>query len=381
MSEQLPDIENWSDEQIAEFDGDLQETIDPSEDVIENDDEKNSENDLEDVDNTDIDNTDEADLDAEDENSDEEPSDADEEADAENDELTDDADSAESAEDDEAEDNDESEVDSEAELERLFTPFRANGKDVQVRSVDEAIQLMQKGAGFERKMQQLKPGLKTLKLLKNHDLLEPEKVSLMIDATKGNKEALSQLIKDSGIDPLDLDVEADKQYRPNEYQVEDAELEFDDALDSLRESATGAQVIQLVADRWDDNSREIIARNPQILGVLDGHMANGIYDLVAKEVERERLLGRLKGLSDIEAYKTVGDQMDADGKFGSLNQGAQKPASKRKAVTKSKTSTDPKVREKRKAAGLNKRKPAPVSDTLDDDIYDLSDEEFEKRFG
>ena len=48
---------------------------------------------------------------------------------------------------------------------RILQPFKANGTEVQVRSVDEAIQLMQMGANYTKKMQALQPNLKVLKTL------------------------------------------------------------------------------------------------------------------------------------------------------------------------------------------------------------------------
>ena len=42
-----------------------------------------------------------------------------------------------------------------ATVDKLFAPFKASGVDMQVRSVDEAVQLMQMGANYQKKMQNL----------------------------------------------------------------------------------------------------------------------------------------------------------------------------------------------------------------------------------
>ena len=63
-------------------------------------------------------------------------------------------------------------IDYKAEYERLTQSFKANGKEIAVANVDEAISLMQMGANYNKKMAALKPNLKLLKLLENNKLLD-----------------------------------------------------------------------------------------------------------------------------------------------------------------------------------------------------------------
>ena len=64
-----------------------------------------------------------------------------------------------------------------AELGRVLSPIKANGREIQVSSVDDAIQLMQMGANYHKKMAALKPNLAVLKMLEQHGLLDQEKLS------------------------------------------------------------------------------------------------------------------------------------------------------------------------------------------------------------
>ena len=91
------------------------------------------------------------------------------------------------------------EPDYKAEYLRLLAPFKANGKEIAVSTVDDAISLMQMGANYNKKMAGLKPSLKMLKLLENSGLLSEEKISYLIDLEKKNPAAINKLIKDSGI--------------------------------------------------------------------------------------------------------------------------------------------------------------------------------------
>ncbi|RLD76246.1 MAG: hypothetical protein DRJ15_15705, partial [Bacteroidetes bacterium] len=127
-------------------------------------------------------------------------------------------------------------IDYKAEYERLIAPFRANGKDMQIESVDDALTLMKMGANYNKKMAGLKPNLKLLKMLEKNDLLDESKLSFLIDLDQKNPGAVNKLIKDSGIDPLDIDTEKEDEYRPSTYTVDDKEVELDGVLDEIRDT-------------------------------------------------------------------------------------------------------------------------------------------------
>lgn len=269
-------------------------------------------------------------------------------------------------------------VDYEAEYKKLFAPFRANGKEMQVKSAEDAIALMQMGANYNKKMAALKPNLKLLKLLENNGLLSEEKLSFLIDLDKKNPDAISKLVKDSGLDPLDMDVNK-SEYKPNTYTVDDRELELDAVLEQIQDTPTYAQTIDIVSNKWDGPSKQVIAQHPQLLEVINDHLARGIYSLISAEVERERMFGRLKGLSDLEAYRTVGDAMNARGAFNQLAQAGGKvtPVADRRPVAPKPKAEDPAVRARKLAASPPKAAvPAKVS--TDFNPLELSDEEFSK---
>jgi len=51
-------------------------------------------------------------------------------------------------------------------------PIAANGKTIEIRDADEAVRLMQMGANYTRKMQELAPQRKMLAMLREHELLD-----------------------------------------------------------------------------------------------------------------------------------------------------------------------------------------------------------------
>jgi len=274
------------------------------------------------------------------------------------------------------------EIDYKAEYERLTAGFKANGRDFKVDNVDDAIALMQMGANYNKKMAGLKPNLKLMKLLENNGLLSEEKLSFLIDLDKKNPEAINKLVKDSGIDPLDLTADKASAYKPGNHTVTDQEMELDATLDELKDSPHYARTLEVVSSKWDGTSKQTIAAQPQILKVINGHMEMGIYDLVAAEVEREKTFGRLRGLSDLEAYRQVGDAIHARGGFDHLaskTKDTQTAPAPVVVTPKPKKEDDPALKDKKLAASATKPAAPATAAAKDFNPLALSDAEFEKQ--
>lgn len=264
-----------------------------------------------------------------------------------------------------------------AEYQRLLAPFKANGKDIQVTSVDEALTLMQMGANYNKKMAALKPNLKVLKLLDTHGLLDENELNFLIDLKEKNPKAIMKLVKDSGIDPMEMDVDTAEGYKPNVRTVNEKEMALDDVIAELSETPSYSKTIDVVGTQWDEPSRKIVAENPQLLRIINDHVASGVYQIIEKELERNRVLGKLNGLSDIDAYRQIGDAIQARGGFDHLGrQGTQTPNVK-VVPPKPRKEDDPKLRNKKLAAAPPKN--APSSSVKSDfNPLSLSDEEFSK---
>ena len=269
------------------------------------------------------------------------------------------------------------EPDYKTEYQKILAPFMANGKQMQVQSAEEAVTLMQMGANYNKKMAALKPNLKLLKLLENNGLLSEEKLSFLIDLDKKNPDAITKLVKDSGLDPLEMDV-SKSDYKPNTYTVHDREIELDSVLIDIQDTPTYSKTISVVGTKWDGESKKIIVENPQLIKVINDHMANGVFDLISNEVDRQRALNRLNGVSDIEAYRLVGDEMHNRGALRPASQPAQKvPGTVREPVPAKPAAQNQDTRSKKLAASAPKAA-APVNKDPDFNPLALSDEDFAK---
>ena len=270
-------------------------------------------------------------------------------------------------------------VDYKAEYEKLMAPFKANGVDMQAQSVDDAIQLMQMGAGFHKKMAALKPAMRQMKLLEKHGLLDDDKLNYLIDLSNKNPEAIQKLLKDSNIDPLDIDVKQDTNYKPTNRKITDTELALDDVLNDIRETPTFQRTLNVVSREWDESSQNTIASEPQIISIINGHIADGTFDAVTKRVDYERSLGRLKGISDFEAYKQMGNAMANEGLLQRTNAPQQQVTLPPQSVQPSEAKPSQKEidRKKKKRAAS----PTKGSRTTAEPVFnplEMSDEDFAK---
>ncbi len=264
--------------------------------------------------------------------------------------------------------------------EQIMKPFKANGREFKLTSPEEAVRMMQMGAGYGRKLQEIQPHLKTLKMLENNGLLDADKVSYLIDLHQKNPDAIKKLIKESGIDPLDINTSEEVAYQPGNHKVSDSQMKFGDAINEVRARPNGAQLVTEVYTQWDQKSKDALWGKPEVLGIIQEQRESGIYDLILAEIERQKLLGLIP-LDEpfLGAYKAAGDALVAQHtKTGtSSSKETQSKVIETKAATVKPTVTNS---DKAKAASPtqtngNKRTKTVVNP------FSMSDEDFLKQFG
>lgn len=208
------------------------------------------------------------------------------------------------------EDEKEETPDYEAFYKEVLQPFKANGKTIELRDAREAIQLMQMGANYTRKAQELSKHRKTLALLEDNGITSADDVAFLIDLKKNNPAALRKLLKDNNIDPLDIDTSAEVDYKPQVRQVSDKDLEARSVLGELNSTPEGAKTLNMLAETWDEESTQYMWNNPQTFKLIHEQRESGVFDNIMNEIERQTMLGVLSpGGSILEKYHTVGNQL------------------------------------------------------------------------
>lgn len=269
--------------------------------------------------------------------------------------------------------------DYEAFYKQIMTPFKANGRKIELRTPEEAIRLMQMGANYTRSMQQIAPHRKVLAMLENNGLLDEGKLSFLIDLEKKNPDAIKQLVKDSGIDPLDINTEDKTTYTPGNHSVSDAELKFTTTLEEIASTPEGQETVQIINTTWDQQSKEALWSSPEIMSVIKEQRDSGIYDRIVSEIDRQKTLGTIPASTPfLAAYKHVGDQMVA-ATTKMVPEPTQQPALQQQPVVTRVASPKPAATNDDKVRAAAPTKAAPAKTQTKVNPLAMSDDEFLKQ--
>lgn len=198
-------------------------------------------------------------------------------------------------------------------FDKVMAPLKANGKDIRITSPEDVIRLMQMGAGYGKKLQDMQPALKSLRMLEKNGLMSEDKLSFLIDLDKKNPEAIKKLIKESGIDPLDLNMDEDTKYVPTNHSVSDTEVNFVDTLKEVQGLTGGPEFIQHINKDWDQASKDNLFKTPDLLTALHSQKQTGVYAVVTEEIDRQKTLGMIpRSTPFLEAYNIAGNYLVAE---------------------------------------------------------------------
>lgn len=254
-----------------------------------------------------------------------------------------------------------------------LAPLKASGREVNIDNIDELRTLAQMGIDYQKKMVALKPHKSVIKTLEKEGI-DSERLNYLIDLNKKNPDAIKQLLKDSGINPLEIDTEEEIKYTPTNYKVDESTVAMDDVIESISTSPKFTSTVEIVSKQWDNKSREVIASNPEYLVSLNEHVHNGVYDQIDAVLQKEKLLGRLKGISDIDAYIQIGNYMQENGLFS--NQ-VTKPTTEIVQPVVQTKQEDLETKQKKLAASPTKAVAKTKPTNLDSvDVLSMSDTEF-----
>ena len=278
-----------------------------------------------------------------------------------------DKESTEVKKDDSTKDTPPKDVDYEAVYKDIFKPFKANGKDITPRTVEDVVQLMQMGANYTKKMQLMAPLKKAAESLSRADIKEDD-LNFLIDVHKGDKEAIKKLLTKHNVDPMELDLDSTN-YVPKNNIVSDEDVEYSNILDDIRDSLPKIQ--EIMTNTWDTKSKEALLKDPNLMRALHEEIAMGRFDNVQAQLEIEKTFGRYKGKSDVEAY------IDLVTKLAAKEQSNHQPDGTNKPTPKADVPTKP-IPDKTKAAPIRTKATNQGSTLTAKDIFSMSEDQFAK---
>ncbi|MCH9665511.1 MAG: hypothetical protein K0U41_06640 [Gammaproteobacteria bacterium] len=280
------------------------------------------------------------------------------------------------------------EIDYKAEYEKMISKFTANGQDFNVSNAEQAKQLMRKGANYEFKMNQLSKHRGLISTIEQNKITD-EDINMLIELKNKKPEAVARMVKDSGIEPLDLnDIENAETYKAADYQVSGKIVELQEVVASVRTTEPGNQVMDDISALWDDESKKILLEQPEnILTRLVADKQSGLYDKVMLKLNNDRILGNLRGVEYITAYANLAGEMSGtQGNPSPQTAGTPQTQTAQGGTTTVPVTSAPSPKDAAtKLANTDKAKAAspttktPVAPKIAvTDFMNMSDEEFDK---
>lgn len=275
----------------------------------------------------------------------------------------------------------------EEEYKKLLAPFKANGSEMKVNNIEEAITLMQKGANYHQKMNSIKPIMRIAKMLENNNLLNENDIQFLIDVKKHDPSAIAKLISDAKIDPVTIDPDQRQEYKPGNDRVTDSDMMFDEVMADIKESPAFSKTIKAI-EQFDSKSQLALAQDPELIRKLNYQVEIGLFDKVNSELTRRQVLGLVpKNLSVFEAYMQVGDDLYKAGALKEFDDkvitpNVAKPDAKptgKKAPLKNVDNDSLKAKKQSVAPTVGTT--AKQKDLKDFNPLSMTDDEFEAQYG
>jgi hypothetical protein len=380
----MADIENMTD---AEFSVYMENAIAKDEVGVTDDDMVEITTDTIEVENDDND-TDEDDVEIEDDleqpdTDSSEETDNDEDVDTDDDEFTKDPDTDNEATDEDAE-TDEGQpevIETEAETVTNTHMIKADGTEFEF-TTEELKLMASKGINYTKKMQEMAKWKRPISILAENNLTEND-LNLMVDVLKGDKDAISTILKRTGVDALELDVEQAEKYQPKQYGKSDLVLDIEEVEARISRDPEYTITRHVVSNQWDEVSQIELAKNPEQIEELHVDIKNGTFDKVSPIMIKLKALDGAKK-SDLEYYLEAGAQyytkLRTEQAYAAQKAAAK--AEKEKLVIeqaktlKNKQNDISKKRDQRKAAATTVKSSGKPSITTMMDVDSMSDDEF-----
>ena len=227
----------------------------------------------------------------------------------EDDSDTENEDADESAEtEDEQTDNTEKQSDEVVQPTQEILKVKANGQDYEF-TLDEMKSqfgsIFAKAQDYTKKTQALKEYRKTIDIVQNAGLSDND-LNLFADVLKGDKDAIAAVLKRTGVDALDLDVE-NVNYAPKNYGRNDTELAIKDIVDDISADKEYVITHNILEKQWDSKSREKFIEDPNMIKGLHIDVKSGLYDKLNPIMQKLKIYdGNSK--SDLDYYFMAHDQ-------------------------------------------------------------------------
>lgn len=260
----------------------------------------------------------------------------------------------------------------------LTAPLKAAGHEFTLEDPNQIRELVSKGLDYTRKMQQISHLRGIGEILREHDMLDPEKLAYAVDLANHKPEAIARLIKESGVDTFELgdDVADSYQATPANIEGKAKEVTVREIVEQYKDDENFNSVFN-EARQWDNESQVTLVNNPEVLHLLAAHANNGVYkQVMAKVIQERAITGTTEPI--LQHYNRVGQAMYASENDGGNAQAPQRqaPAKAERVVIKRKSVDEATRRKALAPTASTKTKSKSLKITSAADIYNMSEDEF-----
>lgn len=186
---------------------------------------------------------------------------------------------------------------------------RANGQEYEFtpREMEEMFpKIFGQALDYTKKTQAIKPWRKTIDAIEQAKLSHDD-INLAIDVLRGDKNAITEIIKRNGIDTLDLDTENSK-YIPKDYGRDETTLNIKEVVEKISADREYETTQRILSKDWDENSFKEFTKDPSLIEALHIDVKTGTYSKVQPIAEKIKVFDGARK-TDLEYYKLAAKEL------------------------------------------------------------------------
>ena len=253
-------------------------------------------------------------------------------------------------------------------------PIKANGKEYEVKSIDELYKLASAGIGVQSKFQAIAKYKKEIVTAEELGIDLTEAVNIAANLKEDPQGTLKALIKQYDVNESEITfgLEDEGNVELKDYRVSDDTVVFNDIIKEIGNTPEFERVKDVVLNKWDERSKAEFFKDPVLFKGLHQEMLpnptldnKSMFEVVQPEFEKVKLFN--PNLTDYEAYLEARKikVAEIEQHLQAKQQVEGKIKQKKAKITDKKKKASPKTQSK------------PVANIVKD-MSKLSDEELEK---
>lgn len=269
--------------------------------------------------------------------------------------------------------------------EEVIHKFKANGKEYEITDNEMREQFPRvfgQAMDYTKKLQAIKPWRKTIDAMEQAKLTHAD-VNLMIDVLKGDPKAISEVLKRTGVDTVDLDVQKDELYVAKDYGRDDSALALHDVIEQISSDPEYSVTQRVIEKDWDDASWRVLKGSPEKIKQLHIDVKSGLYAQLVPIAEKLKIFdGASSTKSDLDYYALAAREY-----FGRKSRTEETEAKAKTNAVQSRISAAQADKAKReatqqRAAGRKAAAPTPVGrdKPRSVDYLNAADEDFDEWY-